>query len=148
MKLIVNIIVALALAAIAKANLLNFRYSGERLATPDNQCSPWYLYWTMTYDDDDDQTGYFEVDDCLESPVSLDDGTNILHMDPNLKTCILVTSSVGLTINGQWDTRPEKVDDACDGGSCPMGSTLTCFFGGGPNGGRNQVDHCPNHLPF
>lgn len=151
MKFITNIIVLLiTLASVVRAIPRSFSFNGDKSTARDGSCETWWLYYTATDTAGKESTGYFQVDDCLNSNETLGDGTYTLYLNPDMATAILTDYSTGAKVYGYSYSWYEGLDESCDPLSCPMtdSATMTCFYGGGgPDvvGYAYPTGHCGGH---
>ncbi|TLD05614.1 hypothetical protein E2P81_ATG10344 [Venturia nashicola] len=136
-----NIILTLALVAITNASAFErFWLEGQQIKK-DGTCAEWWLYYCYR-DENGDHYGYFPLDWCFESSVTISDGGHFLELNG-------VTYEAKLTDASSYDSISAQLDWSYEGSDNT--GVYYCYFAEGPDVTTNprwapNCDYSKSHL--
>lgn len=144
MKITIStVLLPLTLCTLSQAKIASFTYSGVVTKKGDIKCSG-----VIGYQVNDDHgaapyKGSYAIDGCIGGQKTLDDGIFSLAIDANARTATLREKSTGLELKGSEGEHVGPVKPCTSAiGGCPPATTMTCYFGAGPNGTGPTTKDC------
>lgn len=136
-------LVSLGLASFAQAKIATFTYGGVVTEKGDIKCTGFISYQVNDDGGAAPYKGSYNIDGCIGGHKTLDDGVFSLEINADDRTATLKEISTGLTLSGTEGEHvgPVKPCTAPIGG-CPPATTMTCYFGAGPDGTEPTTKDC------
>lgn len=144
MKLTVSaLLLSVTFATMAQAKIATFTYSGVVTKKGDIKCTGYIAYQVNDDGGAAPYKGYLQLDGCIGGHENLDDGVFSLAIDADDRTTTMTEISTGLKLVGSQGKHvgPVKPCTAAIGG-CPPATTMTCYFGAGPDGTQPTTKDC------